>query len=609
MLNACMVMLASAATKAAALADQGYDMEAFEQEVVDVSKQLQQLSHQRAVQAQVTLPPSMQAGEILGTYTSFALSLPPEQSLPDAVVSLEERRRRAADNLGSYFLLPCNITFSNFVQALRKTWPDSPLSFLHRMKSIERAIFSRVAAGINTNPLSEAEVTALEQVVDIYSGLLRAFSNTPAAHALMATELRSREVLVVWAAYCLMDASARHHHPQLMAPMEVSLHGADLRHLVLSDRAAVDTARLVCDYLRAHHKGICSELFSLRDGGRATFTFALRFAEQDAKLQDIWRDEKSGADVRKDRHWAEVARKQQQAHELTSSLKHLRSELDDKLSDLSAARSTLNQYCYYPPKLRSITPAYAAAQGEESRCQREVSQVQHRISSVQGQLQDAEKAPPAVIQPLPQQPDKALQWLFFLHMPPVLKQLSRASFLAQQLLLPRLLSTTSMCAIQVPDLETPISQHYNNHQSCAYYSPTVQHTSADGKVFLVSTKKVPNVKEIQLKHVDDYTSPSHGVWYPDDLCPEMAWRGSGSSADTVSDRKGRKMDCYFNPFASISPLGRYMLLYDWQLPHSTASLYAAAWLLQNFSRAVAVQFFAMTQSPTQPEQMFHDCSR
>jgi hypothetical protein len=555
MLNACMVMLTSAATQAAGLAHEGYDMMAFEHEVAGVSQQLQKVSHKRALEAQVTLPPSMKMDDLLGTYSPPAVALPLIHHLPDAVLSLEERQRRAAQNLGSYSLLTTT-TFSKLVAALQQPWAETDLSYLHRLKSIERVLFGWVAAGISKASLTEPEVFALEQAVDIYSDLLHTLGKEPAGQAFMAQELRSRQVLVVWAAYCLMDASARHHHPERMAGYGVSLHWTDLRHLVLSDRAAVGAAQLVSDYLRSHHTGVASELFSLRDAGRATFRFAELFASQDARLQAVWRVEDRNADMRKSKHWDEVQRKQQQAQSLRRSLQQLRSHCDSMRSDLCTAQYKLNginQYNYSGGS-RRYNPDHTAAQNEVYRCQSEVSSLESSISAVQEQLHEAGKPPPPVIQPLPQQREKALVWLFFLHMPPLFRHLSRASFLAQQLMLPQPLLKDSMKAVKVAasDSLTSLRQHYNDHQACQYYTPPDPQTGADGKVHITSTEKVPDVNKLQPKHVDEFTSPSHGVWYPDTLQPQLTWMGSGSQADTVKDL----LSFCFNPFAVLPAQGK-----------------------------------------------------
>jgi hypothetical protein len=68
----------------------------------------------------------------------------------------------------------------------------------------------------------------------------------------------------------------------------------------------------------------------------------------------------------------------------------------------------------------------------------QLSQKRSALTSVQARLDAELKAPPPVVQPLPEAQNAALRWLFWLHLEevaPRLSCLSRAAFAAQQLLL------------------------------------------------------------------------------------------------------------------------------------------------------------------------------
>ncbi len=54
----------------------------------------------------------------------------------------------------------------------------------------------------------------------------------------------------------------------------------------------------------------------------------------------------------------------------------------------------------------------------------------------------------------------------------------------------------------------------------------------------------PDVVQVQLETVDNYSSSSQGIWYPDSLQPEMGYKGSGSRAD-------EGLSGWFNPFAPV----------------------------------------------------------
>jgi hypothetical protein len=170
---------------------------------------------------------------------------------------------------------------------------------------------------------------------------------------------------------------------------------------------------------------------------------------------------------------------------------------------------------------------------------------------VECDLKEAERAPPPVIQPLPQQQDKAQQWLFFLHMPPLFRHLSRTSFLAQQMLLPRQLSDTSHSAMLVQGLSTSLVGHYNSHQKCCYHTPSKHRSGEDGKVQFRSRLSPPDTKDIGPRHIDSFKSQSDGVCYPDSLSPSLCWAGAGSPAD-----QPQLSGHYHDPFVPISKQGK-----------------------------------------------------
>ncbi len=71
---------------------------------------------------------------------------------------------------------------------------------------------------------------------------------------------------------------------------------------------------------------------------------------------------------------------------------------------------------------------------------------------LEAEVEAARKVPLFVVQPLPRDRGTALTWLFFTHMPPRFRHLSRASFLAQQMLLPRPCGEEVAATVQVGGL-------------------------------------------------------------------------------------------------------------------------------------------------------------
>jgi hypothetical protein len=150
----------------------------------------------------------------------------------------------------------------------------------------------------------------------------------------MRVELRSREVLVAWAAYCLVHAAACREQPLLQ--YGVGLDGKDLRHLVLGDRAACNAQLAVAAYLqsRVHETG----MFSGRDGGLATIRMAAMCACNDAQLMGIWKLEIAAAEACLEAHWGEVHRKQEQAKDLRRQLQREKEAEQAAQTNLSVAK-------------------------------------------------------------------------------------------------------------------------------------------------------------------------------------------------------------------------------------------------------------------------------
>jgi hypothetical protein len=191
-------------------------------------------------------------------------------------------------------------------------------------------------------------------------------------------------------------------------------------------------------------------------------------------------------------------------------------------------------------------------------CESDVSSAQQEIKEVARRLEQAEKAPDPVIQPLPRALSKAQQWLFFLFMPQVLRHLSRISFTAQQLLLPQPLSERSLGLVTAKGPKTYLVDHYNRCQNSMYYSPSKIRKGKDGHVYFISRDVVPGVGPV---HIDQFLTPEDGVWYPDLLAPQMGWYGSQSPADPKQLEKK-----WFNPFAAVPKLGKSQALFAYAWP-------------------------------------------
>jgi hypothetical protein len=329
----------------------------------------------------------------------------------------------------------------------------------------------------------------------------------------------------------------------------VALRWQDLQHLVLSDKQAVAAALAVAAYLQQQYKP-GKELFSLRDGGSATFLMAKQYAAADGRLQLLLAHEQQAAAERVNAHWRVVQEKQADARNIRPQL--------------ARAKEDYSRWC----------DAYNAKPAGKDHYERGMRDAAYnKVKNLELELEAAETPPPPVIQPLPAVPAAAGQWLFFLHMPEQLRVLSRATFLAQQLLLPRPLGEagSELVGLRESDFESSIVRHYNSHQGGAYGVKSAR-TGADGAVSLHSPDKPPKDSSIKLQHIDSYSHESQGVWHPDGWRLQLGWLGSGTAADKAWELPGS----YFNPFAEV-PAQLLEGTFTEQLPAQYRRLQWALW--------------------------------
>ena len=566
MLTSCMCMLRSAATRAAELSSGGgHDMACYEAACQAMEQLLCSASSRRALSA--SAPFSLPAGDAAHSpdYRLPLGVLPPITQPGPAVGGLDAARRSRDGNLGSVPLLPASsltpnvseslIPFPRLLSALQ-AWSKSGVSVEAQLalRCVESQLFQRAALDFDSSSDSalrlvlDSEQAALLDVVDEYRSLQRRFLTSDAGQGRMQAEGRSRELLVVWVAYCLLDASARSRHGNLFdadaadgGGYGVSLHWQDLRHLKLADHEAVDAALATSTYLFKHSKA-GRELFSLRDQGQATFGFAQAYAAKDSAMTAILKEEEKVAEARRQSHWQEVQEKQRLAASIRVELASLWQQFHALESASNVAyRNYINSKDRYGNYNQYLS-------GIDDQCRSARDACNAQISAKGAALKVAETPPPPILQPLPRDSKLALGWLFFLHMPPLFRRLSRASLLAQQLLLPVPPDSheEQWKSLQVKPYQTSLVSYYEVHRLEGRYALPAQHDSgSDGHVSLHSRGKQcdswPN-------HVDSFYGPDDGVWYPDSLHTALGWKSSGSATD---EDLGLASVGFFDPFQPV----------------------------------------------------------
>jgi hypothetical protein len=451
-LTCCCDMLASVASKAAALAMEGNDVSAFEAACGAAEAQLAAATAERAAQqaAQYELPPvpddPAAGGKLLGDLRLPGGDIPCQRSPQGSQSGLEAARRRAAQALGSLAAGPgVELPLEAALQHLSGLLPGTKgqeVALQHALRSTEHQLFARALAGLEgpSCELSQAQLPLLDTVVDGYLAALQQLRSSSASNTSMQVELRSRGVLVTWVAYCLAWRATTRGQP-VLAKYGVALQWHQLLHLALDDRLATDAALAVAAFLQERFMR-SREAFSLRDGGAATFQLAEEFVAACPQLTAVLEQQQRDAATRVEAHWQEVLRKQKRAAEL-------RTEQNDINRKLSTERAKLDRLKLdHPSTWCSYSRRYIDS--SEVVCQRSsISRLESQLISVESSLASTLEPPEHVIQPLPKDRRLASRCVFFLHMPQPLRSLARLSFLAQQLLLPVPLDEESTGAIKV----------------------------------------------------------------------------------------------------------------------------------------------------------------
>jgi crotonobetainyl-CoA:carnitine CoA-transferase CaiB-like acyl-CoA transferase len=146
-------------------------------------------------------------------------------------------------------------------------------------------------------------------------------------------------------------------------------------------------------------------VFTLRDGGMATFMMAAQFAQHNQRLAEVWRREEDAAEERREAHWQEVLRRQALAATIRAQLAQMQADED-------AARLQYN----------AVHGQHGWAYDQQvANCYAELQRAQRATMDTEVALKHALVPPPPVFQPLPRGLDGALRWLFFLYMPPLFR--------------------------------------------------------------------------------------------------------------------------------------------------------------------------------------------
>lgn len=406
------------------------------------------------------------------------------------------------ENLGIVSLLPSGgiKIAADWVFQVKENYFQSSEKLFTYLREIENVFWSISKTYLHDVPIPLKDLDSMVTLIDHYREALAKVIQEKSVKALVI-RMRSTELLLVWVGYCCTFNAVKHKHSDIMSGFGVALRFTDLRHISLQDQEHIEVLQRVASFLE-RHSITNMDLFSTRspqNWNAPTFLFAAKFGAKHLSLK--LQTEMSDAEERVAKHWAEVRRKQTLARRLREKLQDLENRLEEERSKR------------YVSRLCKI--------------------LRNKKIEIEIEIEKAEAAPPAVIQPLPRSTDKAYKVLFFLYMSKEVQHLSRLSFLSQQLLVPK--PWIFHCegrdgtdkvdvheSIKVTTKDIPWKRHYINHRT------TRIHLDFNQKVSVSMHKPAPN--KIGPSHVDHFYSQEDGIWYPDENDIKMMWYG-GSPQD------------------------------------------------------------------------------
>lgn len=393
-------------------------------------------------------------------------------------------------------------------------------------------------------PLPLEDLDAIMSLIDFYRESIQAYAKRvepkadyeknmeiKSGHVLL-NSIRCVELLLVWLGYCLVYKSVSFHYTEEIRGFGVALRFDDLKYLVLHDSSQLKILERVAIFLKQNYIEEMG-LFSMQkeqNWDSPTLCFGQRYANK--HLLSIHENEIENANHRIEKHWQEVVRKQNLAKTLRRELSNLEIELSNEITTRDDLASGLTR------RERNQDPAYREV------C-RDVNRAQNRVNNKKEEIKAAEKAPPPVLQPLPEDRSKALKVLFFLYMPTEMEILSRLTFTAQQLLIPRPFQACVFDSIKEKKKNMPWRSHFAGHQNCQYYHTSPPRLGTEPFVHLSMTYAPPDSHLIGPRHVDYFHDMKDGIWYPDECNAHLIWSGGRHGWDKYDSKP-------FNPFMIAS---------------------------------------------------------
>ncbi|KAE9345832.1 hypothetical protein PR003_g7734 [Phytophthora rubi] len=249
--------------------------------------------------------------------------------------------------------------------------------------------------------------------------------------SVLDVEQRSRKMLVMWIAFCLVHHRCVAEVP-LCAEYNIALNWEDLKAAVLSGRAAITALQHVATYIRTWNKNTEGPpLFHLTNQ-EPTFDFGQRFGLNNTDMVNAYDRGVAIWDAHVQSKWRLIEQKKREAAELRAEIARQNQRLLAKQSSLEAEEERLRKEW----SLYSTSRWYHPNKATKRELEREIEQIRSIIRRKESTLSRTLDVPPYLVRPLPSTKTDAIQVIFMLTMPRNLEILGSLCLTAQRALAP-----------------------------------------------------------------------------------------------------------------------------------------------------------------------------
>ncbi|GMF14764.1 unnamed protein product [Phytophthora lilii] len=480
--------------------------------------------------AKYALPDVSELEQLDAPSSDMSIMSPRRDEGPNRHESNQERHNRAWANLeGCCFVDGASCTLMELLNWKGSNTAPASYKSILILRTFETFMYSKSLRLCNNDGTNNEafSLESLQTLVTEYQQIVKEWRQLPRLTYYLDVGQRSREMLVMWTAFCLAHQQLVSEVP-LCAKYNIALDWRDLKVVVLRDRTAISALQHVARYIRSWNdqtKG--KPLFHLTDQ-ESTFDFGRKFGLSSTSMMDIYYCEVRIWEAHESRKWNEIEQKK-------TAAASLRSEIRSENLNLAAQQLALANE---EKRIRLVYPDedyYWRCRRSSLRTQlkTEVNCISSLIDRKEAALKRTIVVPPYLKRPLPAALDDAIQVIFMLTMPRHLEILGSLCLTAQRVLAPAE-ATDEMK--RLPELSSVTWQQYH-----ALYAPS-QALYPTIKVLTLSPATFTLPSSLGPKSVDGLYSisqfRSECVWNPR-LC---------GTALTWLDAEGSKI----NPFAATN---------------------------------------------------------